>query len=598
MSKYVFDIETDGLLDSVTRIHSLVLYDIGMDTPTSCSDNAEYFSIEAGLDLLDKADLLIGHNILKFDLQVIDKLYPNLQLYKRKNALDTLLISRLLYPDIIENDTASYYRSKLGNRMPRSLMGKHSLEAWGHRLKEHKGDYKGDWETWSKEMQLYCEQDVKTTFSLYKYLMDKKPSQQSVELEHNFQRVIIQQEKNGFPFNESKALELSTHLKGKRDVLIAHIKSIIPDKVIEKEFIPRSNRPSLGYIKGVPVVQREVIQFNPASRVQIIKHFKDKGWIPSEFTDKKNPKVDEDILSKLPYPEAKPIAELFHVSKVLGYISEGNKAWLSCSNNGRIHGGVITNGAVTGRVTHVNPNLGQIPSAGSEIGKLCRELFYAPEPYVMVGCDLSQIELRLLAHFLHAYDGGKYVKVVEDGDVHTVNQKAAGLEKRDDAKTFIYAFTYGAGDGKLGSILAPNAPIAVQRTIGKKLKTTFLKKIPAIDKLISDAKVTFNSRGNLYGLDGRELRSREDYSALNALIQGAGAVVAKQWNVSFWEDYHEEVYQLVFVHDEIQVMCRPEIADEVGKRLVQKAEEMTAYFDLKCKITAEYKIAKTWAGAH
>src|SRR5690606_31621074 len=184
------------------------------------------------------------------------------------------------------------------------------------------------------------------------------------------------------------------------------------------------------------------------SRTHIYKRLKDKyNWKPKEFTEKGTPKVSEEVLESLPYPEAELLNEYLMIQKRISQLAEGHSAWLKMVRpDGRIYGSVITNGAVTGRMTHNSPNLAQVPAVNVPYGKECRSLFTVPDDRVLVGADASGLELRCLAHYMARFDKGAYARELLEGDIHTANQKAAGLPTRDNAKTFIYAFLYGAGD--------------------------------------------------------------------------------------------------------------------------------------------------------
>ena len=349
---------------------------------------------------------------------------------------------------------------KKSNRFPAKLCGSHSLEAWGHRLGALKGEYgKQDnaWEAWTPAMQRYCEQDVEALYALWKHILSRNYSLRALALEHEFQKVIFQQEQAGAPFDEGAAVGLYGDLAARREELNAVLQEAFPPVRHEETFIPKVNNKTRGYVKGVPVVREHFEIFNPNSREQIARRLREQfGWQPGAFTDTGQPQVDEDVLKGLPYPPCKPLVEYLELAKIIGMLAEGTNGWLKLVRKGRIHGRVITNGAVTGRCTHSKPNLAQIPAHGT-YGKDCRALFAAPQGTVMVGADASGLELRMLAHYMARYDHGAYGRIILEGDIHTENQKAAGLETRDNAKIFIYAFMYGAGDAKLGSIVAPLA---------------------------------------------------------------------------------------------------------------------------------------------
>jgi DNA polymerase I-like protein with 3'-5' exonuclease and polymerase domains len=310
--------------------------------------------------------------------------------------------------------------------------------------------------------------------------------------------------------------------------------------------------------------------------------------------------VDEEVLATLEYPEAKVLSEYFLLEKRIGQLSEGSQGWLKTERNGYLHGSINTNGAVTGRCTHSKPNLAQVPAVRSPYGKECRSLYRVQPGFRMVGADLSGLELRALAHFMHRWDSGEYGDVVLNGDVHTMNQKAADLPTRDNAKTFIYGFLYGAGDEKIGSIIGKG------RDAGKAIKQKFLKGLPALKKL-KDAVGEASKRGYLKGIDGRHLHVRSAHSALNLLLQSAGALASKRWLI---ECIHEanrrglkygwdgDYTLLGYIHDELQWAVREDLAEEFGKFVVECARRAGDYFNFKCPLDAEYKIGSNWYETH
>lgn len=599
----LFDIETNGLLDSTTTIHCICAKDFLTGKVFSFGPQ----EIDQGLKLLANASLLVAHNGLCFDIPALHKLHPQLILPR---LFDTLTASRLIWTNMKDMDF-SLLRGKKKSVFPPSMCGKHSLEAWGYRLGEFKGDYgkqEQAWDRWSPEMQEYCEQDVEVLDKLYRHILSQQYSPEALALEHAFQQVIFQQEQHGVPFNEQEANSLYAELASQRDAQVIALANIFPPKKVEEVFIPKVNNKTRGYVKGTPFTKVHYESFNPNSRQQIDDRLKEMHqWEPSEFTDTGLPKVDEDVLSSLPYPECKALVKYLELSKLIGMLSEGKNGWLRLVKGGRIYGRVITNGAVTGRCTHNSPNLAQIPARG-DLGHKCRSLFYAPAPWVLVGADASGLELRMLGHFMARYDGGKFIKVLLEGDIHTANQQAAGLETRDNAKTFIYAFMYGAGDTKLGSIVAPLATAAAQTKRGKALRARFLHSLPALKRLIDDVKGTLTGtkkRPYLYGIDKRKLHVRSSHSALNTLLQSAGAVLVKMATVIFaqeakardWE-WGKDYVQVLHVHDEAQFLARPEIAEELGKLFVYSIGLAGAHFRMRCPTTGEYKVGTNWAETH
>ena len=444
MSALLFDIETNGLLTATDRIHSLVIQDAETGEITSCTDNSpNYTPIAQGIEMLRTAPVIIGHNIICFDIPVLQKLFDFKPL---GHVRDTLTISRLLYPNLLDLD---YARARSGKpfNLPAKLYGRHSLEAWGFRLSEQKDTFghTTDWQTWTPEMQEYCEQDVKVTACLWERIQQTNYSTQAINLEHQFQEIIYKQEQTGFPFNYEAAEQLYATLLGEREQLKTDLQNLWEPIDKGEWFTPKVNNAKRGYIKGVPIWKPDIHIFNPGSREEIAERLTQTyGWTPTEITDTGKPKIDEEILNTLPYPEAKELSRYFLLQKRLGQIGEGNQAWLKNAvkepDGYRIHGRVITNGAITGRCTHSNPNIAQVPAVGSPYGEECRALFHAPGDWLQIGCDASGLELRCLAHYMARYDNGKYADIILHGDIHTENQHAAGLETRNQAKRFIYAF--------------------------------------------------------------------------------------------------------------------------------------------------------------
>jgi DNA polymerase I-like protein with 3'-5' exonuclease and polymerase domains len=236
-----------------------------------------------------------------------------------------------------------------------------------------------------------------------------------------------------------------------------------------------------------------------------------------------------------------------------------------------------------------NPNLQQVTASNKEYGPEMRALFTVPEDKVLVGADLSGLELRCLAHYMNS---DNYTKELLTGDIHVVNQKLAGLKTRDTAKTFIYAFLYGAGDAKIGSIVGQGS------NVGKRIKEQFLKNTPSLAKL-RKAVGRASDKGYLKALDGRHIRVKSEHSSLNFLLQSAGAIIAKR----AWEIFHIladdfDYKQLGVIHDEIQLECRPEDAEAIGYLIVDAMETTTEYYKLNCPMTGTFKIGRNWNDTH
>ena len=576
--KYIFDIETDGLFDVCTKIHCLVLKDV---------DNNKILSlpVDEALDKLSKADVIIGHNIIKFDIPVIKKLYTNFK--TEAKIFDTLVATRLLFPDVKEKD---FQRKDF----PRDCIGRHSLKAWGNRIGNYKAEFDTDWKTFTPEMLEYCKQDVEVTYNLYKMIEEKTYSQQAMDLEHDVAQLIYNQEVYGFTFDTEKARKLYSELNGRRIELEYKLQVKFPPIKEQIPFIPKVNNKSKGYIKGKVFYKEKTTVFNPSSRQHIASRLIDKyNWKPSIYTDDGTPKLDETILESLPYPEAEILCEHFLLDKRIGQLATGAQAWLKHEKNNKIHGTCNTNSTVTARATHSYPNMAQIPSVSVPYGKECRALFTVPTGKKLVGIDVSGLEVRMLAHYMARYDNGKYAKVVLDGDIHSETQTLAGLDSRDLAKRFYYCFLYGGGVTKIASVTGKTVPQA------SKIKKRFLNNLPALSKLIEDVQQAAE-RGYLTGLDKRKVKVRSSHAALNTLLQSSGALVCKQWLVEFDKVIKQipHAQQVVWVHDEIQVECLEKDAEQVGQLAVKAIKDTGEYFNLRLPLTGEYKIGDNWSETH
>lgn len=574
MSRYIFDIEANGLLKDASVVHCLVLKDIDKKIKYSFANQPKYEPISTGLWMLRDAEMVIGHNILCYDLPVLEKLYNF-----KTNAIkrDTLLMARIVFPEIENMDKSGKYF------VPKNMYGHYSLESFGYRL-NFKKEEMTDFSEWSPKMQAYCEQDVEVTYKLWDKILKRPMSETCLKIEHDFQEYIHIQETLGTPFDVEKAYKLNTPLKIKLDEIKVHVNQLIPPKEIKLK------------------TRTKYEPFNPGSRTQIIEFFcKKYDWKPEVFTEANNPSLDGDILGSLQYPEAKLFAEYFQVQKLLGMLSTGKNSWLNFVENGRIHGRVITAGAITRRCTHSSPNLAQIPSARSFLGKEVRSLFYAPEGYRMVGTDAKGIELRCLAHYLARFDNGIYAKEVVEGDIHTRHQKAVELNTRDDAKTFIYSFIYGAGDECIGALWVPNGTSQQKKDAGARARYLFGERIPAYKLLTQRIRNILNVEKTLIGVDGGTLFIRQNYSALNTLLQNAGAVAVKKATVMSYKRAQEkglEVYPCLHVHDEWQSITKDTDAEEHAKINVQAIKDAGEELGFRCPLDGSYAIGSSWAETH
>ena len=573
----VFDIETDDL--KATLVHCIVAQD--MDTGEIYKYPPDKLS--EGYELLTKADTLIGHNIIGFDIPIVEK-FGGVDLSKIP-VIDTLVLSRLFNP----------------NRG-----GGHSLENWGYILKFKKIDFE-DYLNYSKEMMDYCVRDVQVNALVLKKLREESRgfSKQCISLEQSVAKIMKQQEVNGFKFDLESALLLLAELREKKQSIEDEVHNTFKPKWVDDKLVnPYIKKDGDLSKRGLtddeyqrcldtnnfePFMRQTLQDFNLGSRKQIGEYLIDFGWKPERFTPTGQPIVDEKTLSAITHiHEAKLIADFLLLQKRIAQVD----SWVEgVQDDGRVHGFVIPNGAITGRMTHRNPNMAQVPAVYSPYGKECRACWTVEEGNVLIGVDASGLEIRMLAHYMNDEE---YTNEILNGDIHTANQKLANLESRDKAKTFIYALMYGAGDEKLGSVVGGST------SDGKRARQYFFDNKPTF-KSLRDRVQRASAKNYLKGLDGRKLYVRNQHSALNTLLQGAGAIVMKQGLVILDDVLQLNNMEYKFVaniHDEWQIEVPKCHADKVGQLAVDSIVKAGTHFNLRCPLDGEYKIGGNWSETH
>lgn len=656
-----FDIETDGLLDTMTHIKCLNMIDIETGLRRRFTDFEFYQdavtgettavrtkrngTIDDGLALLGVAEELSGQNIVGFDLEALRKIRGFRYTGK---IVDTKTLSMMLFPDLMLRDKASRLKGGLAS-MPGNLVGAHKLEAWGYRLGvELKGEFKpsnyGDW-TWSKypfsvECDDYCAQDVVVNVGLVEHLLKRAAEaclpQVAIDLENEVARIIALQTDHGWAFDEKAAEALAVDLMKEK---IDHERGLVAtfgefylrDGV--KDMVPKKTRRSKAesidgavrvYTEGASFTKVKLVQFNPGSHAHIALLLGRRyGWEPVDFTPKGQPKVDEEVLGQLPYPEVKALVAYFKTTKMLGQVADGKTSFLKCVRNGRIHGSVNPCGAVTGRMTHSKPNVAQ-----SDKDPRVRGLFVASPGYVLVGTDADALELRCLAHFLAAFDKGAYTKTVlegkkEDGtDMHSRNMRAMNLTERECAKREFYAWLYGAGDFKLGLVAYNEDWDEAKRArfnakfqgearnsalvrIGRRLRDGLIQGIEGADTLVKLCKNRAKTLGYVRGLDGRRVQCRSQHAALNTLLQSAGAIVMKKALAVAQADFddvgltHGVDYAWVGnIHDELQVESKEEHAEFIGTVCAESIRVAGEFYKFRCPLAGNFAVGATWADTH
>jgi RecA-family ATPase/DNA polymerase I-like protein with 3'-5' exonuclease and polymerase domains len=609
--RFAFDLEADGLLADATRIHCLCIGDLDSDRIDAFGPDR----IDEALAVLSGAAVIIGHNVSGYDLPLLRRLRgwtpsPACAVY------DTLVASRTILPNISELDAevASRCAPWLGK-----LCGRHSLAAWGARLGVPKlGADIESFTAWSTELQERCVSDVRLTKALWQFLHPESYSPQAIDLEHRTAAVCERIASDGVPFDTAAADRLCAQWAARRDALEADLRRQYP----------------------------EVRNWN--SRQQIVALLTSRGWESEKHTDKGNPSLDDEVLETVVsiWPEFAGLAEYFALGGLIAKIGTGEKSCRSYAGaDGRIHAAPIHIRAPHGRAQYASPNLGGIPNPkkGARFGNECRTLFRAPDGWVLVACDQANLQDRGLAHYLAEHDGGRYAEAFSKGiDTHWQTTLALGLvpegtvrdktdklhtSLREAAKRFRYAFLYGAGAARVGRIildtcrtarvLDPHSDLLVrlfgtaahpsddaQKRVGAQMLDRFITATPGLSVLRAKLRGQAAARGWVAGLDGRRVPTGAQYKALNRIVTAAEAIVCKRWLVQVYDELRArfrygpegEAYLTLWLHDEIVVVCRPEIAEQIGEILVKHAIEAAEHYGLRVPLAAEFKIGRDWAG--
>ena len=575
MTTYVLDIETNAL--DATTIWCVVLKKLNKPEFVTATRASE-------LSYLTSDDVFITHNGVEFDIPVLNRVWKTK--IKIAQVYDTFIMSRMFNP----------------NRE-----GGHALRSWGERLAFEKMDF-DNYDTYSKDMLEYCKRDVELTEKVYNYLtlQGSNFSNKSIRLEHKIAHIIHKQSKHGFYLNREKAEDLWAETLGKAKSIEKELQTAFkPKPKFIREMVPRIKKDGTLSLVGLNDIDNpaETVggpfsifkyqPFNLASPKQIIERLDAYGWNPTVLTPKGSPKICEKNLETIPDKapaSAKKLAEW----KMLESRWKTIESWLdACQADNRVHGRVFTMGAVTGRMTHADPNMANVVSSDKPYGKECRECFTVPDTdnYRLVGMDAKGLELRMLAHYMN---DPEYIDIVLHGDPHTANQKAAGLSTRAQSKTFIYAFLYGAGVEKLGSVVGGTAKD------GSRLRSQFLYNMPSLSKLISKVQ-KMATGGDIRGLDGRRILIRHQHAALNTLLQGAGAIVCKQWSICMDHYIRQnklDAHLVNTIHDELQYEVHIRDVDAMllgADKMMQKAGKD---LDVRLTLNADSKVGTTWAETH
>ncbi|MHB8392321.1 MAG: DNA polymerase [Acidobacteriaceae bacterium] len=646
MKRLLFDLEGDGLLPELTKIHCIAASDVDTGQPVGVwGPNA----LPLALDVMDRADKLVAHFGIGYDFPALLKIFN----YRVPEArqVDTVVISRLKFPNLKELDS-KFNAARIKKNLPPmgDAFGKHSIGAWGVRLgvpKLHE-DIE-DWSVWTQDMQDRCVGDVATALRLWKYLSPDSMSQPAIELEHRTARLCRMITAAGWPFDTAKAHTLHVELVAEKHKVETELKKQFGSWWQNNgEFTPKVNNKARGYVKGQPCTKIERIDFNPNSRQHIELCLTKLGWKPLLFTDNGQAQLDEEVIAGIvaEFPQATGLSRYLMLDKRIGQLADGKQAWLkNVKDDGMIHAEYNPLGAITSRASHFNPNIAQVPATASEYGHDCRELFYVPKDWgVELGADMSGLEGRCFAHYLAKYDGGKYGEALLSGDPHWAVVRAVGFanEVRDKsnqlhtivretgAKRLFYAMLYGAGDEKSGRIILDACRLArktnpewgylyekffhsdeapgpkLLKSVGSQAKRAVIEGIPGFKELKATLSA-MSACGYLPGLDGRRLPIRSDHAALNSLLQSAGAILCKQWICDGYDaliasglrwGWDGDFVFLGWIHDEVQVACRNGLGDRIGQMLTAAARAAGEPFKFRLALDSEYKLGSSWADTH
>jgi DNA polymerase I-like protein with 3'-5' exonuclease and polymerase domains len=583
--RLVFDIETDGLLRELSVIHCIVARDLDTNQEYRW-DNGD---IPGGLKFLGEADELWGHNVVGFDCEAIKELNPDWT-YKGK-LFDTLILSRLFFTDLLDKD----FRTKPAN-MPAQLYGRHSLEAWGHRLSVHKSEFgkslDGDWSTYTPEMLEYCSQDVAVSVRVCRMFEPKlEQYKDCIETEHRIALLMAWQEREGFPFDVQGAQLLESKLRTELDQISDEMRDtfLFVDGGL---FTPKRGNSTRGYVEGAAMCKLK--EFSPTSRDHIAWAFETfRGWEATERTPSGRAKIDDTVLKEIGTPEALKFSRILELQKHLGQLSDGKNAWLKLEKRGRIHHSCILN-TNTGRQAHLKPNLAQVPSASEY-----RALFGPGDGRVQVASDASGLELRCLGHYLHPFDNGKFSKEVVEGDIHTSLAEIYGTDRKT-GKSCTYCLIYGGGNTKLGLTAGASKASAAHK--GKEIRKRILDGLDGYKQLSEAIQERATATDTLKGLDGRPIRLQgKHHASLNYLLQSAGAIICKSWLIRAYELLDEagiDYWPLAFVHDELQISVSPNQVAEAEFLITASLKDIEHKLKFRCALDSEAQHGATWADCH
>jgi DNA polymerase I-like protein with 3'-5' exonuclease and polymerase domains len=605
----IFDIETNGFYQDCTTIHCIALKRIGIDNDVQLYTQS---NINDALDILENSEVLIGHNIIQFDIPVLEKFYPSRKF--THNVLDTFNLSCIVFPQRQKHGLEDWGKD-LGFEKFNPMTGKeYTDEEW----KERKKTKNEAWDKYTSEMGAYCQQDVRVTeLVLWQCNVDEIPKS-VIELSNKFSWCISQQVINGHKIDTENLLKLNAQIEQDEVVAANELLSKLPSFTdYTFKVYKRANKNK--NIKAGDIECIEVITpFNLSSTYHWMRYLKEKydfnpPLVRRKGKDEPTPSLDDEVLASIEdkYSEIKDLLLWKTANKIRKMIyNSDNSLYNLLDKDGIIHGKVYTDGTVSGRCSHNKPNLSTMPSVRTDDngpikgikGKYAyevRNLFIPHDGYVQVGFDAKGLEYMCLAHYIN--DRHFSVDIIENGDIHTWTQQTLGFETRRQAKTFEYAYLYGAGKKKLAEGLSAGTGVKYTVDDVNKAISKFVEALPGLGTLQDNLKNQYQQKGTITGLDGRELQARSEHSLLNLLLQSSGAVVMKNCLVYLKEELDKTDVDYKFtlnVHDEIQASVRPEHVEKYKECVYKAVDRTNKDLGLNCKLQVDIKVGRSWAECH
>lgn len=605
----IFDIETNGFYQDCTTIHCIALKRIGIDNDVLLYTQS---NINDALDILENSEVLIGHNIIQFDIPVLEKFYPSRKF--THNVLDTFNLSCIVFPQRQKHGLEDWGKD-LGFEKFNPMTGKeYTDEEW----KERKKTKNEAWDKYTSEMGAYCQQDVRVTeLVLWQCNVDEIPKS-VIELSNKFSWCISQQVINGHKIDTENLLKLNAQIEQDEVVAANELLSKLPSFTdYTFKVYKRANKNK--NIKAGDIECIEVITpFNLSSTYHWMRYLKEKydfnpPLVRRKGKDEPTPSLDDEVLASIEdkYSEIKDLLLWKTANKIRKMIyNSDNSLYNLLDKDGIIHGKVYTDGTVSGRCSHNKPNLSTMPSVRTDDngpikgikGKYAyevRNLFIPHDGYVQVGFDAKGLEYMCLAHYIN--DRHFSVDIIENGDIHTWTQQTLGFETRRQAKTFEYAYLYGAGKKKLAEGLSAGTGVKYTVDDVNKAISKFVEALPGLGTLQDNLKNQYQQKGTITGLDGRELQARSEHSLLNLLLQSSGAVVMKNCLVYLKEELDKTDVDYKFtlnVHDEIQASVRPEHVEKYKECVYKAVDRTNKDLGLNCKLQVDIKVGRSWAECH